>query len=308
MRGVVKPLVVAAAGAIAALLAVSALGVAAAEAPTGAAVARTISVEGVAIAPIPSHANAASANAVYREAMAKALADGQGKAAFLSEKAGAPLGAVDSVIEDGGYIECSSADSNYAEYEGEQPDFGSGPRGLAVAPQSAASTGAPTTKVSHRPKVKHKRVTAKKAAATSCNLTAQVSLVYAISESVSLAERRARLFAAERRGLCAARLGARQRRRRVRSLYRGVSSRWRQEPVARAFKVRVLAAAEVPFEVAAEAPHADADRDDAEDRQPDRDRFDGHGWSVTGRPDRRIESRSCEQLPPSAPVSSPPPS
>jgi hypothetical protein len=180
MRGAVKPLLVAAAASVAALLAVSALGVAAAEAPTGAAVARTISVEGVAVVPIASHANAATANAVYREAMAKALADGQGKAAFLAEKAGAPLGVLDSVIEDGGYIECASADSNYAEYEGEQPDFGSGPRVLAAGPQSAASTGTPTTKVSHKPKVKRKRVSAKKAAATSCNLTAQVSLIYAI--------------------------------------------------------------------------------------------------------------------------------
>ena len=46
---------------------------------------------------------------------------------------------------------------------------------------AAASKGAATPQVSHRPKVKHKHPSAKKAAAVSCNLTAQLSVVYAIS-------------------------------------------------------------------------------------------------------------------------------
>ncbi|HEV7563222.1 MAG TPA: hypothetical protein VGO24_06940 [Solirubrobacterales bacterium] len=179
MRGALRPLSIAAVASAIALLAVGMLGVAAAEAPTGTAVARTIGVEGVAVLPIGSHDTAAVASGVYREAMAKALADGQGKAAFLAEKATASLGSVDSVIEDGGYIECSSSDSSYAEYEGEQPDFGTGPR-VAVTPQSAASTGGPSSKVSHRPKLKRRRPLARKAVATSCNLTAQVSVVYGI--------------------------------------------------------------------------------------------------------------------------------
>ena len=167
----------------AALFAMSALGVAAAEAPTGVTVARTISVEGVAVVPIGSHDSAAAANGVYREGMAKAVADAQSKAAFLAEKTVATLGAVDSVIEDGGYIECADAETEYASYEGEQPDFGSGPSGAVQAAPVAAgpSTAVASPKVSHRPKVKkHHHATAKKASTPSCNLTAQVSVVYAI--------------------------------------------------------------------------------------------------------------------------------
>jgi hypothetical protein len=166
----------------AALFAMSALGVAAAEAPTGVAVARTISVEGVAVVPIGSHDNAAAANVVYREGMAKAVTDAQSKAAFLAEKTVATLGAVDSVIEDGGYIECADVENEYASYEGDQPDFGSAPSGsVQGAPVAAApSTAVARPKVSHRPKVKHHRATAKKASTPSCNLTAQVSVVYAI--------------------------------------------------------------------------------------------------------------------------------
>jgi hypothetical protein len=164
----------------AALFAMSALGVAAAEAPTGVAVARTISVEGVAVTPIGSHDSAAAANGVYREGMAKAVADAQSKAAFLAEKTAATLGAVDSVIEDGGYIECADADNEDASYEGEQPDFGSGPSGVVQGGPVASAPATALVKVSHRPKVKRHHATAKKASAPSCNLTAQVSVVYAI--------------------------------------------------------------------------------------------------------------------------------
>ena len=164
------------------LFAMSALGVAAAEAPTGVSVARTISVQGVAVVPIGSHDSAAAANAVYREGMAKAVADAQSKGAFLAERTAATLGAVDSVIEDGGYIECADADTEYASYEGEQPDFGSAPGGVvqAAPTASAPSSAVARPKVSHRPKVKHHHVTAKKASSLSCNLTAQVSVVYSI--------------------------------------------------------------------------------------------------------------------------------
>jgi hypothetical protein len=172
-----------------ALAAVSLLGVASAEAPTGSASARTLSVEGVGTLPVGTHDSAAAATAVYREGMAKALLDGQSKAAFLAEKSGAPLGAVVSIVEGGGYIECTGTDTEYAEYEGEQPDFGQGVQPSPVstaAPESAAaapSRGEGAPRVSHRPKRKHsrKRPVAKKAsAAASCILTADVSLVYAI--------------------------------------------------------------------------------------------------------------------------------
>ncbi len=161
-----------------------ALGVASGEGPAGSTSTRYVSVQGVGVTPIGVSDNAEQADAAYREGMAKALADGQAKAAFLAEKAGVALGVAVTITEDGGGIECSGGEgeTNYPQYEGEQPDFGYGrsaPVG-AVAPESAASTSAPS--VSHRPKARRKkRVTAHPAAvAVHCNLTADVSEVYAV--------------------------------------------------------------------------------------------------------------------------------
>jgi uncharacterized protein YggE len=179
--------------ALAAILAVAAtlfaanmLGVAVAEAPTVTSL-RTIAVQGVATLPIGQSDKAAEATAVYREASAAAIADGQSKAAFLASKVGGTLSAVQSVVEDGGYINCTaSGETEYAEYEGEEPDFGYGRQTnvgavvptSAVAPKQSASGVAPKPKLKHR---KRKHTTAKKAAAGACKLQAQVSLVYAIA-------------------------------------------------------------------------------------------------------------------------------
>jgi hypothetical protein len=173
---------------VVALVAVSMLGVASAEAPTGSTSARTLSVEGVGTLPVGSRDSAAAATAAYREGMAKALVDGQSKAAFLAEKSGAALGAVVSIVEGGGYIECTGTSTEYAEYEGEQPDFGQGSQPLSVstaAPEAAATSPAKeesASRVSHKPKRKHKKhpVAKKSSVAASCTLTADVSLVYAI--------------------------------------------------------------------------------------------------------------------------------
>jgi uncharacterized protein YggE len=167
------------------LFAASMLGVAVAEAPTSTPL-RTVSVEGIANVPIGQTANAAAATAVYREGMASAVTDGQSKATFLAEKTGSTLGPVQSVTESGGYIWCrGGSEGEGAEYEGEQPDFGSGQeRSVAVAPEAAASapSSVPRQKapvVKKRKKAKHP--VAKKATAGSCTLTAQVSLVYTIN-------------------------------------------------------------------------------------------------------------------------------
>jgi hypothetical protein len=167
------------------LVAVSMLGVASAEAPTGSASARTLSVEGVGTLPVGSRDSAAAATAVYREGMAKALVDGQSKAAFLAERSGAALGAVVSIVEGGGYIECTGTSTEYAEYEGQQPDFGEGlqpPSVSTAAPGAAASPSKQqaASRVTHRPQRRHRRQVAKKSSAASCTLTANVSLVYAI--------------------------------------------------------------------------------------------------------------------------------
>jgi hypothetical protein len=181
MRNAITATIAVAAG----LAFASTLGVASAEAPTTTTPTPTVSVDGVANVPIAQGANLATATAAYRQGMAAAVADGKGKAEFLASSAGATLGAVQSIVEGGGSIECRGGEeeSGYAEYQGEQPDFGSRPV-TAVAPEaagSARSTGAPGV---HKPTVKHKKkkkATAKKATAVTCTLSAEVSLAYAIS-------------------------------------------------------------------------------------------------------------------------------
>jgi hypothetical protein len=164
----------------AALFAANMLAVAVAEAPTVTAL-RTISVQGVARAPIGQFANAAAATATYREGMASAVADGQTKAGFLAGKVGATIGAVQSVVEGGGYITCTGGgESSYAEYGGEEPDFGSAPTSLP-APAAAVAPRATGVRRARPRRVRHRRPTAKQATAVTCTLTAQVSLVYAIN-------------------------------------------------------------------------------------------------------------------------------
>ncbi len=137
---------------------------------------RTVSVEGVAKAPVATTASSETAIAAYRQARAGAIADGQAKAQFLAEKAGATLGQVQSIAEGSGYVQCPEG----VEYEGAQPDFGSGGSVLertAVAPAVAA----PVSSKAHKakpPAKHHKRRTAKKSAAESCTVSTQVALVY----------------------------------------------------------------------------------------------------------------------------------
>jgi hypothetical protein len=167
------------------LLAASMLGVASAEAPTSSP-ARTVSVQGVAMVPIAQGANVAAATGVYRQGMAAAVTDGQAKAEFLAGKAGATLGSVQSISEDGGYIGCTGGEeSSGVEYQGEQPDFGSAD--VSVSPiRVSAGVGRPSTAPAvHRPAVRHtkprKGPTAKRASATTCTLSTQVTLLYTIS-------------------------------------------------------------------------------------------------------------------------------
>lgn len=167
------------------------IGVAAGEGPAGSSASRVVDVEGVGVTPISSNATAAQATAVYREGQAKALSDAQSKAQFIAEKEGVALGVAVTTVEDGGEIECSGwvegeGYSRYVPYEGEQPDFGvarltsSGSGSAPPQVMGAASKGAPA--IAHRPKGKHKRHAAKKAATgtPSCNLTAELTLAYAL--------------------------------------------------------------------------------------------------------------------------------
>jgi hypothetical protein len=182
------------------LLAANMLGVAAAEAPTSTSTvptttttttaptystpAPTVSVDGVATVPVAQGASAAVATAAYREGMTAALADGHSKAEFLAGKAGVTLGGVQSIAEGGGSISCTGGEeSGYAEYQGEQPDFGSSGSGVAipeaVAPRAQVHSTA-RKKTAHKPAPK-KKPSAKAAAVSTCTLSASVSIAYAIS-------------------------------------------------------------------------------------------------------------------------------
>ncbi len=166
-----------------ALIAAGMLGVASAEAPTTSSPPPAVSVQGTATEPIEQSASSVTATTVYRQAMAAAITDGQAKAQFLASSAGVTLGAVQSIVENGGYIGCTG---NEIEYLGEQPDFGSpgvGVSGVAVSPravtEAAPGVGKPT--VNHAKKRKRKAPVAKRASVAGCTLSAQVSLTYTIS-------------------------------------------------------------------------------------------------------------------------------
>jgi hypothetical protein len=162
---------------VAGLLAANMLGVAAAEGPTTTASPRTVSIQGVAKAPLAQGASAALATESYRQALASAVADGLGKAEFLASKAGVALGAAQSVVENGGSISCTAGpEAEYLAYEGEQPDF---PMNDAVA--VAPRTFAPAVRLSKPKSKKRHKAKAKKATTAGCAVSAQVSLVYAIS-------------------------------------------------------------------------------------------------------------------------------
>jgi hypothetical protein len=177
MRIVIAASVASAAG----LAAAGVLGVASAEGPaTTTTPQRTVSVQGVATQSIDQHSSAAAATATYHQGLADAVADGLGKAQLLAGKVGASLGPAQSVVEDGGFISCSS-ESGSAEYEGAQPDFGS--PGISISSPSAGSTR-PLGSVrgpSVRRRKRHRGPAAKTSATATCALSTQVSLVYPLS-------------------------------------------------------------------------------------------------------------------------------
>ena len=161
---------------------------------------RLVAVQGVANVPISQHASLTEADAAYRQALAAALSDGQGKAEYLASKLGASLGQVQSIGEEGGSISCSGGEPEAsAEYEGAQPDFGyaelrtplvsAGTATPITVPARSAPTSnrRKTSKVKrqrHRKghhAVKRARHPARKADAVTCTLSAGVSLSWALA-------------------------------------------------------------------------------------------------------------------------------
>lgn len=146
---------------------------------------RTVSVQGVATEPIEQSASATAATAVYRQAMASAVSDGQTKAQFLASQAGATLGQVQSMAEGGGYIQCTGSEEGYL---GGQPDFGSAGNyatAPVVSPREAVKSRSAVPKPAAKPRKPRRRKngSAKKAAVATCTLSTQVSLVYALLAS-----------------------------------------------------------------------------------------------------------------------------
>lgn len=175
--------IVACALGLGALAGASLLGVAEGETSTAGgpstAPARAVSVQGVASVPIAQNADLPAANAVYRQAMAGAVSDGQSKAQFLASQTAAILGAVQSVAEDGGYIGCVQG-----EYEGQQPDFGSGSVATPAVGFARALAPRPSTPALAKGKARrkhHRHATAKKALGSGCTLSTEVNLVYQLS-------------------------------------------------------------------------------------------------------------------------------
>ena len=164
------------AGGAAALATGAILGVAGAESPgTTAPEPRTIAVGGVSQVPVAQGADAATADGAYRQALAAAIADGLSKAEYLASHVAASVGAVQSVTEGGGYIDCTGDGETYVGYEGQEPDFPGSQVGVAPL---AAAPAAPAS--AHRLVKPRKRRTARKASATACALHASVSLTYQI--------------------------------------------------------------------------------------------------------------------------------
>ncbi len=142
--------------------------------PAASAPLRTVSVQGVAEVPLATTSSAATATSAYRQAMAAAIVDGQSKAQFLAEKAGATIAQVQSIGEGGGSIQCAEG----VEYQGGQPDFGYGAPTVFAAAAPATAIRAPA--VHKAPVAKHHRrhASARKSTAESCTLSTQVALVY----------------------------------------------------------------------------------------------------------------------------------
>jgi len=160
------------------LIGASVLGTATAQSPVPSP-PRTVSVQGSGNAAIDSSAGGDSANAAYRQGLLAAVSDGQSKAAFLAGRVGGTLGAVQSVSEGGGYIDCGDA----TDYTGVQPDFGNGSSGVALGASAPASAGSPSRSSSSSrptPRKRRRRRKGKAHGASTCTLNAQVSLIYTL--------------------------------------------------------------------------------------------------------------------------------
>ena len=116
--------------------------------------------------------------------MAAAISDGQEKAQFLAGHVGGTLGAVQSVIEENGGVECEAeGNEEYVRYLGAEPDFGSGRETVSWHPRPPRSPPPRVVKPGNAKGHKHKKKKkkAKKASVVSCTVTAGVALNFQLN-------------------------------------------------------------------------------------------------------------------------------
>ena len=159
----------------------------------------TISVVGIGYAPIPPTANRTEADVDYGQALINAVGEGFTKAQALAVAAGAKVGPIEAISESGKHreIQCKNAAGESAPYKGSEPDSGTAlPPTIAVEPALPVRVVGPVLAKSVKPsthkKKKHRRiehksrkVIAKKAAtgeniAATCELSAEVTLIYGL--------------------------------------------------------------------------------------------------------------------------------
>ena len=159
----------------------------------------TISVVGIGYAPIPPTASRTEADVDYGQALINAVGEGFTKAEALAQAAGAKVGPIEAIGESGRHreVQCKNAAGESAPYKGSEPDSGTAlPPTIAVEPALPVRVVAPVVAKSVKPsthkKKKHRRiehksrkVIAKKAAsgeniAATCELSAEVTLIYGL--------------------------------------------------------------------------------------------------------------------------------
>jgi hypothetical protein len=156
----------------------------------------TVGVVGVGRLPMPVSATPAEADSVYHQSLVQAVADGLLKAQLLAAATGAKVGPIEAIGEDGKHIECKDSVGEVATYKGAEPDFGSAVSPIvAVEPTVPPKPATPAKPAHHKARKsrteiarKTRKIIAKKAenAATSCELTTEVALIYNLEVPRSL--------------------------------------------------------------------------------------------------------------------------
>ncbi len=143
----------------------------------------TMSVVGVGRVPISQTANAVEADNAYHQALTQAVGDGALKATIVASQAHARLGSLEAVSEAGSSVSCKAGEHEFPAYKGAEPDSGSaeGPLVAVALPAPAPAPQKAKKPATHKKTRRHRRLLAHKAEATpTCEVTAQLTLIYAL--------------------------------------------------------------------------------------------------------------------------------